>query len=364
MSILAAAPAGNPENLRGEILFAAVCLVIGLGSAVGLRLWRPAPAQWPERLAWRSSAWPLVAVLGAGLFCWFVLPIGFFTYKQAKLIARDGPGARLDPTAMSATDLAFLATVPPVAGFLALLAGDLALRRLGGYDLGFGLRRLKAGLLGGAMGSVCVVPLLFGFMVLIEWAYRLVRYQHPTEHELLRALGETTDPAVEVPLLAGAALIAPLFEELLFRGHLQTIIRRAFVWVAVERVRQPGDPYYSPGEPAAPAAAMPAGAPGSWEPPPPAQAPVQSGAPEVVAYAVPDTEPGGTVAPRWTVWTAILITSALFAVVHPAWTWPPIFVLSLLLGYAYERTNNLWVPVVIHAAFNSTSTLIYLSGLS
>ena len=49
-----------------------------------------------------------------------------------------------------------------------------------------------------------------------------------------------------------------------------------------------------------------------------------------------------------------------FSVVHEAWTIPPIFFLSLCLGYAYERTGNLWTVMFMHAAFNTTSTLIYL----
>ena len=339
MSILAAAPAPNP---RGEIVFAVICLAFGLAAAAALRRWRRgAGGAWRERVGSRTSPWPLVAVMGAGLVCWFALPIGFFTYRQAQLIAQEGPDAKLDVENMPARDLAFLATVPPVAGFLALVVGDLALRQMGNYwfDLGFGVRRLGSGLLWGLLASLCVVPLVFGLMVFIDLAYRWLQYQHPEEHELLRALGETSDPVVKVPLLLGAALVAPLFEELLFRGHIQTVLRRAigsrYVSPAVRPIVveaqafDPGAaPYVLPMEP------MP-------------------------AVALPDP-----LVPRWVGWLAVAITSALFAVVHPMWTWPPIFILSLCLGYAYERTGNLWVPMVIHAAFNSTSTVLYLAGVS
>ena len=37
---------------------------------------------------------------------------------------------------------------------------------------------------------------------------------------------------------------------------------------------------------------------------------------------------------------------------------PALVVLSLLIGYAYERTGSLVAPVVIHAAFN-LKTLIW-----
>ena len=51
----------------------------------------------------------------------------------------------------------------------------------------------------------------------------------------------------------------------------------------------------------------------------------------------------------------------MFAGVHQPWTLPPIFVLSVCLGLAYERTGNLWVPVVMHAAFNGLMTAFFLS---
>jgi membrane protease YdiL (CAAX protease family) len=59
-------------------------------------------------------------------------------------------------------------------------------------------------------------------------------------------------------------------------------------------------------------------------------------------------------------WIGVVVASLLFAAMHAPWTMPPIFVLSLCVGYAYERTGNLWVPMVMHAGFNVTSTLIFL----
>ena len=315
MSILARAAEGNP---RGEVVFAAVCFAVALGAAAGLRLWRPARVESPERVPPDRSAWPLVVVLVAAVFCWWTISEAFVTYKHAALIAREGPEAKLDVSKFSPREMAFLAVVPPLAALALLLTGDLALRRMGGYDIGFGLRRLKSGISLGLLGSLCVVPLLFGFMVVLEWLYRAAGYEHPKEHDLLRALGATNDPAVEIPLLVGATLLAPLFEELLFRGHLQTVLRRVFPMLDPDYTKQSRQP---------PALGQP-------------------------------------VIPAWATWAAVVVTSACFTLVHPGWTWPAIFLLSLCLGYAYERTGNLWVPIVIHAAFNSASTLLFLAGLN
>jgi len=52
--------------------------------------------------------------------------------------------------------------------------------------------------------------------------------------------------------------------------------------------------------------------------------------------------------------TAILLTSALFALVHwPAFgQMPALFVLSLAITWAYERTGTLAAPIAFHAVFN------------
>jgi membrane protease YdiL (CAAX protease family) len=58
-------------------------------------------------------------------------------------------------------------------------------------------------------------------------------------------------------------------------------------------------------------------------------------------------------------WAAVLLTSLVFAVVHPFWMWPEIFFLGVCLGYLYERMGNLWATVTLHALFNLAAILIY-----
>lgn len=54
-------------------------------------------------------------------------------------------------------------------------------------------------------------------------------------------------------------------------------------------------------------------------------------------------------------WPAVLLTSALFAVVHSPTHAPAIFALSCGLGYAYERSGSLWRPILMHVLFNGIS---------
>lgn len=56
----------------------------------------------------------------------------------------------------------------------------------------------------------------------------------------------------------------------------------------------------------------------------------------------------------------IIITSLLFALVHFRYAQLlPIFTMSLLLGYVFYRTQNLWYTIVMHTVFNA-STVIYM----
>ena len=44
----------------------------------------------------------------------------------------------------------------------------------------------------------------------------------------------------------------------------------------------------------------------------------------------------------------------LFAAVHDNAAFvPPLLLLSVGLGFVYERSGNLWMPIVTHALFNA-----------
>jgi len=51
-------------------------------------------------------------------------------------------------------------------------------------------------------------------------------------------------------------------------------------------------------------------------------------------------------------WTAIILISVLFALLHPWTHWPALFALSMCLGYAYEKSGSLLRPIFIHSLFN------------
>lgn len=62
---------------------------------------------------------------------------------------------------------------------------------------------------------------------------------------------------------------------------------------------------------------------------------------------------------------AMLIAGALFAAVHmnvPALF--PLWILAIILTLSYELSGSLWVPIGIHAGFNTFSVVVMLSGVS
>jgi membrane protease YdiL (CAAX protease family) len=129
-------------------------------------------------------------------------------------------------------------------------------------------------------------------LVVTQVAWKIADYRHETVHELLQLMQRAAErPGVLYLAIANAVVLAPVFEEVFFRGHLQT----ALTALLPKR------------------------------------------------------------------WAAIVLTSFLFAAMHGPWMIPPIFALSLIIGYVYERTGNLWVAIGLHVGFNAASTAMFLA---
>ncbi|MHC5083523.1 MAG: lysostaphin resistance A-like protein, partial [Planctomycetota bacterium] len=57
---------------------------------------------------------------------------------------------------------------------------------------------------------------------------------------------------------------------------------------------------------------------------------------------------------------AILISSALFVILHQPHHWLALMALSYGLGYAYERSGSLLRPILMHIFFNGFSVTLTL----
>ena len=50
---------------------------------------------------------------------------------------------------------------------------------------------------------------------------------------------------------------------------------------------------------------------------------------------------------------AILISAAIFAIVHPPVSFVPVFALGVATAFAFERTRLLLAPVLTHVIYNA-----------
>ncbi len=276
---------------------------------------------------------PLVGATFAALVVWLVLGPWLL---GTRAVSETGSTPTTVPVSLFGSDrqLILVSAIVPTAAFIVLLVGDALVRPRVRQRLGFNAERLPKGFGIGITGMLIAMPLIYGSMIAAEWVYQQVGYYHPPAHDLLRTMDQTPDRLVRNLAIVVAVVVAPLWEELLFRGHIQTLLREGFA-----RIRETA----SDGD---------AGI-----------APARSGTTLEYFANAPALVPG--VKPRAAdSWLAILLTSAIFASIHQPWTAPPIFVLSLCFGFAYERTGNLWVPVAMHASFNGLMTAYFLVSAS
>lgn len=65
---------------------------------------------------------------------------------------------------------------------------------------------------------------------------------------------------------------------------------------------------------------------------------------------------------RVATWTTVLVTSAIFAVVHyPVQKLPGVqqaFITGMVMAVIYARTRQLWLPMILHAAFDLAALAI------
>ena len=216
--------------------------------------------------------------------------------------------------ALAPRDQVTIGVVAPALALVALLLADSAtlpgaLRRLGLAGHGDAARVLRWGV----AAALVAISFTFAASQLAGLLWQQFGREPPQDHELIRIIKTSPEPALRWWVALSAVVIAPLWEELFFRGHFQTALASSF---RLFRARQPITP-------------------------------------------ADDAEP------TWPRWAAITVASLFFASVHDAgpgsrWMLPPLFLLSVCLGYAYERTGSLWVPILVHAAFNALSVSLVL----
>jgi membrane protease YdiL (CAAX protease family) len=165
----------------------------------------------------------------------------------------------------------------------------------------------------GLVASLLILP------PILVCAQLLDRFVEEYEHPVLEAVKQQPTLAVFLSMTFSAAIVAPIFEEFLFRALLQGSIQKLTRRLAFER---------------------------------------QATESEQDRPALSETIAPAEVA-SWP-WGAVVISSATFAVMHLGNGAAPIalFFFALALGYLYRQTGRLWPCITVHFALNLFSMVI------
>lgn len=326
MSILAAGSTTRPEEfppglaawLLGFFILLSLLSIFLFVRTVWLS--RTTAADWPVRFGPADSLLKL-----------FLLPLGsFFALTIFASIAmplvRDWPKEQAN----------FVAGIIGTCGALVVtLAANAFLRRDGTALIGLSPRGILPGLFQGLIGIAIILPWLFWYLQIADTILHRLKLEVPTEHEIFKMWQEgSTSNQVRIISYIAAVFIAPIFEEVLFRGLIQTALSRLFTRGSIHYERLQ--------------ASLPAPMPSA------------DGSIPILPYSnLPPLTP-----PRFARFLAIFITAVFFAIIHQPWfIQPPIFLLALALGYLYERTGNLWANIFMHLYFNAFEFSLFLLTL-
>jgi membrane protease YdiL (CAAX protease family) len=222
--------------------------------------------------------------MGFALGTWAICVVGLGMLHQERMKRQAKPAS----AALSEGETVIYGGVTELAVLTTMLLTTILTRNRGIRQTGIDLRRIPMGAVVGILGIAIVLPLIIYVDGFTQWAMEHWKEVHPP-HELLEILKTNPPGWLRAADVISAGLVAPIAEEMFFRGLLQTLMRNLF---------------------------------------------------------------GSS-------WRAIFFAAAAFAVVHHWWTWPQIFFLGCCLGYAYERSGNLWVSITMHALFNLTSIWLF-----
>ncbi|MEM6332246.1 MAG: type II CAAX endopeptidase family protein [Planctomycetota bacterium] len=249
----------------------------------------------------------LVAAATVGLYITAMLASAIAVGVAARFIAESFDIVDIsadNPRSAAALLAVVLITQLAVGGTLSAMLLVLVARRAQGFTrIGLAGPRALHGLWIGLALLPLAFPLVSATSIVTSALLNLVGIPTPElGHILLEAMTVATPP-VRLGFILSAVVIAPVTEELIFRGLLQTALLNAFT-----RKHTP------------------------------------------------------TPAHRL---AAIALTTALFTVIHldaaALHTLPGLAILSVIIGYTYERTGSLTAAIVLHAAFNAANVALALA---
>lgn len=239
-------------------------------------------------------------------------------------------------------------------------------------DFGLSLRGWRRQVAVGVVAVLFLMPIVysvqFACMRLLDMTVpEIEKNKHPLE----KMLRDNLTPSVASVAFLTAVVLAPAFEELLFRGFIQSWLVKTLNRLAARPRPSPAekaieDPAIAQATQADPLAdpdldRSSAGTDAAIEFWQAAEEPASK--PDPDDLIIEDPEAGEAPSrPGSSLWTgiAIVLTSLIFAALHaPQWPAPiPLFLLAMGLGFVAQRTGSLIAPICMHAIFNGFSTMM------
>jgi membrane protease YdiL (CAAX protease family) len=202
-------------------------------------------------------------------------------------------------------------------------------RRLKGF--GLNIRTIAKDFFMAIVNLLAVWPLILAAVTGTIFFVKLFSGQEyqMQQHQQLEMVTEYPQLPLRIMIVFVAIIIAPLLEEMMFRGFVQTIIRSildfrftSFDFRLKSAIGQTSLPEQS---------------------------------------AIGNRQSQISPARGGQAWLAIIFSSVFFAIMHAdPGHWPALFVLGVCLGYSYEKSGSLFRPIFIHLFFNASSVAIAL----
>lgn len=240
-------------------------------------------------------------------------------------------------------------------------------------DFGIAPKQMLADVRLGVLGFILLAPPVYALQGV------LVHVWKPSKHPLVEMFKESPDPLFFFVVFVSAALVAPLFEEIVFRVLLQGFLEKWFTFTTgIYELLIGGEPrHFAPMEIEHDGEAE-AKDSGTTEYPAEIE-PVAGLEPAVGLGPLPVVDPNPYAPPANThlnagnwlasglkkpeelsgiqAWLPIVISSAIFALLHlphgPDWI--PLLFLAAGMGYLYQRTHRLVPSLTVHFLLNSYS---------
>ena len=286
--------------------------------------------------------WPIVvssSIFGLGFFSWVY---------GGDISANQDSWDELDKARVNLWLTVILFPINLVTVFLLFRLGS----GTRGDELGFTVDRPRENLALASFTWLVLTPAVFGINYLADWSYFELTGTKPESHPL-QQLAEQSPSLMDAILIAVSALvIAPIWEELMFRGVVQYWLAQkdwgGHLAMSLSAVIGLGTLF--------------SGSPGfddfTFKAITAKLSPILFVIAMIPGYLFLDQ-----VVRRWIpdrkAFQAIYGTALLFGMVHSfAWPTPfPLFVLGLGLGFLAYRTQTLLGPIFVHFLFNAVACL-------